>query len=90
MGMTPEQYKAFIAERKAEGAKIEPLNCELLRSFIINSDPYGVLGVSPNDRDVMIGSHWFIRALPDGSWVDEFDLPEATRETVQPLKLRGK
>ena len=87
--MTREEYKIFHAERVAEGAKIDPQNCELLRTFILDPDPYGVLGVSSYDEGVMIGSHWFVRALPDGKWIDEFDLPEATYEALQARKLRG-
>lgn len=82
--MSNDEYKAFIAGRKAEGATIDPQNCELLRSYVIDCDPYGVLGVSPRDEGVMIGSQWFVRALPDGKWVSEFDLPEATREAIWP------
>ena len=87
MGMTKDQYRTFLAEREIEGGTIDPQSCELLRSYVIDCDPYGVLGVSPSDESVMIGSHWFVRALPDGGWVSEYDLPEATREATQPRKL---
>lgn len=86
MGMTRDEYKAFHAERIAEGAKIDPQNCELLRTFIKDLDPYNVLDLTFDEA--MIGSHWFVRALPDGEWIDEYDLPEATREVVQARKLR--
>jgi hypothetical protein len=86
MGMTPEQYEAFRAECKAEGAKIDPQNCAVLRQHVQVLDPYGVLDLT--DEEKCIGGDWFIRALPDGYWVWEHDVPADIVKAVQARELQ--
>ena len=87
MGMTEDEYEAFRASACAEGAKIDPQNCEVLRTHVKDLDPYNVLDLPPELEQV--GSHWFIRALPDGKWISEDDLPKDVLEAVCARKLRS-
>ena len=86
MGMTKDEYDAFRAECRAEGAKIDPQNCEVLRDYVQVLDPYGVLDLEP---EACIGGEWFIRGLPDGYWIWKHDVPADIVKAVQARELNS-
>jgi hypothetical protein len=83
-GLTEADIEAYLAQRKADALKIDPANCDVLRSRVQMVDPYGLYHVS-GEADC-IGSHLFVRALPDGQWVSEWDLPDGILKEITRIK----
>jgi hypothetical protein len=79
-GMTVAAVEAFLAERKAEALRIDPVTCETACWHVQVLDPYGLLDVPEEAR--CIGADLFVRN-PGGDWVWFGDLPEATLEAVR-------
>ena len=86
MGMTKDEYEAFRAECREAGAKIDPQNCAVLRLHVYGADPYGVLDLTEEEK--CICGDWFIRALPDGKWIWEHDVPKDIVKSVQARELQ--
>ena len=87
MGMTREEYEAFHAQCIEAGKRIDPQNCEVLRMHVKDHDPYNVFDVPLEEG--FISAHWFIRALPDGKWIEEYDVTKDIIDAVQARKLRS-
>jgi hypothetical protein len=78
--LTVADVEAELAERKAEGALIDPENCEIIKYYAEAVDIYGLFDVP--DEWSCVGSELFVRTLPDGDWVWVGDLPEETCKAV--------
>jgi hypothetical protein len=79
MGMSNDEYTAFIEERRKIGLTIDPAIAETTFWWADIGDPYCVLG--PKHHYGQVGRERFARN-PGGEWVDFGDLPEATREVL--------
>jgi hypothetical protein len=78
--LTVADVEAELAERKAEGALIDPAKCAIIKYYAEVLDIYGLLEVP--DEWQCLSSELFVRNLPDGYWVWFGDLPEETRKTL--------
>ena len=74
-GMTIADVEAVIAERKAEGLRIDPATCERVCRLVEEDDPYSLLNL--RDEEEALSPDLFMRN-PDGEWVWFGDVPEAT------------
>lgn len=74
-GMTLADVQAFIAERRAEGLRIDPATCERACWAVPIIDPYGLLDLPEEEQ--CFSPEPFVRN-PGGDWVWYGDVPEAT------------
>ena len=74
-GMTINDIEAFLAERRAEGLRIDPAPCERACRIVPVIDPYGLLDLP--EAEQCFSPEPFVRN-PDGDWVWYGDVPEAT------------
>ncbi len=81
--LTAADVEAELAARKAEGARVDPKNCGIIKYYAEALDIYGLFEVP--DEWSCVGSELFVRNLPDGCWVWLGDLPEETGKAVLSL-----
>jgi hypothetical protein len=78
--ITAAEAQAFLAERIAEGERIDPQSCEIIRYYAEAVDLYGIFEVP---REVScVGNEMFARNLPDGTWVWFGHLPAETYKAL--------
>jgi hypothetical protein len=75
--MNGEEYRRFKEERIAAGKLIDPKTADFGWEWGQILDPYGVLNEVPEEADC-IGRVYFLRAPGSDTWVNSYDLPEAT------------
>jgi len=68
-----EDYKAWVASRKAAGLAIDIETCELGKWYANDCDPYNASG-NP-DIYVQIGTNRWVRSPESNGWINEEDLP---------------
>ena len=71
----------FLAERKAEGLKIDPRTAEATWYYGYIVDPYGVCGDLPPEA-MCVGRLYFARVPESDIWVSFYDLPQETRDAI--------
>jgi hypothetical protein len=74
----------WLQIRKDEGLKIDPATAKVTWSFEETLDPYGI-DVELPDECRQVGSVYFARRPESDIWVSFYDLPKATRETLERL-----
>ena len=82
--MTRPEYEAFRLERQAEGARIDPENCEKFWTFAATIDPYGVLGIGTDDEYCTVGREYFVSRPDAKDWVHIGDLTDEARGKIWP------
>ena len=75
--MTDEQWRAI---RKQAALQIEPATAEVLWTYGVVGDPYGVGGIPEEEQ--CIGRAYFARSPGSDIWVWFGDLPSATRAAL--------
>ena len=78
-GMTLADVEALIADRKAEGLRIDPATCERVCRVVQEVDPYQFLDLP--DEEQCFSPEPFVRN-PGGDWVWYGDVPEATFKAI--------
>lgn len=71
--LTYDELPEWLAGRKEAGLKIDIETCKLGCWYAYDLDPYGVLELSEEERQV--GSNRFVCSPESGGWVWEGDLP---------------
>jgi hypothetical protein len=82
--MTRSEYDAFRSERQAEGAHIDPENCDRFWMWAATLDPYGVLGIDADDEYCTVGREYFVSRPGAKDWVHIGDLSDEAREKIWP------
>ena len=82
--MTVEQW---LAIRKEAGLKIDPKTAEVMWTYALTLDPYGVYPDLPEEYQ-QVGREYFARSPGNDIWVDFGDLPEATRDALWEMHER--
>jgi hypothetical protein len=91
-GLTAPEAQAYLDGRIAEGKRINPENCEVMRFAVESVDLYGLFE-DPGEWSC-IGGETFVRNLPDGKWVYLGHLPDDIARAVwerkiEPLRRRA-
>jgi hypothetical protein len=69
----------FLAIRTAAGLKIDARTAEVMWTYALTLDPYGIREAL---EDQQVGREYFARAPGSDIWVCFDDLPQETRETL--------
>jgi hypothetical protein len=78
---TKEEIKDWLAVRKAEALKIDPVTAEVDWHYGLTLDPYGVHPELPEECR-QIGREYFARRPGGDVWVSFCDLPDKTRDAL--------
>jgi hypothetical protein len=76
--MTLEQW---LAIRREAGLKIDPETAEVMWTYALTLDPYGVYRDVPEEYQ-QVGREYFARSSGSDIWVRFGDLPEATSDAL--------
>jgi hypothetical protein len=78
--MSEPEMKKFLTIRKKEGRKINPETAEVMPFGVASTDPYGLFPRRPYDCFVRDN---FYRNPGSDIWVNEGDVPVATRKAIR-------
>ena len=79
--MRKMDVEKFLADRKAEGLKIDPRTAEVTWNYAQVVDPYGIHDdLTP--EEYCVGRSYFARAPGSDIWVEFGDLPAETRDAL--------
>jgi hypothetical protein len=73
------EIEEWLAVRREEALRIDPLRAELCWSWVDILDPYGLFGATD---EYCIGRVFFVRNPESKIWVESADLPEPTHEAL--------
>ena len=77
------EIEQWLAIRKEAALKIDPETAEVCRTYVLDTDPYGVLDEWELPEEFhQIGSTYFARAPGSDIWVHFYDLPDTVRERI--------
>jgi hypothetical protein len=81
--MTSEEFRQWIASRKAAGREVDIETCELGRWYAYDADPYCCDdNTTLNEEMRQVGTNRFVRTPESRGWVHEGDLPLASVEAM--------
>ena len=77
------EIEQWLAIRKEAALKIDPETAEVYRTFVLDTDPYGVLDEWELPEEFhQIGSTYFARAPGSDIWVYFYDLPDTVVKKI--------
>jgi hypothetical protein len=79
--MRKMDIEKFLADRTAEGLKIDPRTAEVTWNYTQVLDPYGIHDDLPPEADC-VGRSYFARAPGSKIWVEFGDLPSETYDAL--------
>ena len=83
------RIKEFRARRREAGLKIDLETAENFPFWIEICDPYDIDVLLPRERKGCFKKTWFYRSPGSDIWVEEGDLPEATRRALEEKRNPG-
>lgn len=81
--------KEWLAARRQAGLELDPKKAEYSSCFGQTLDPYGIGPEMPPEL-FQTQRLWFVRSKGSDIWVEEADLPRATRKALQRISEKRR